>query len=140
VTADAPQEEKPYFEYSATLRIFGDIRDLNEITQCLGVTPSESHRKGERRWGPNLPPYEHDMWSYKAPVEKTQALQIHIDTLWNTFVGQREYLLQLKIDLTVDIFLGYLSNMDHAGIEVPYQSLEIFRELQVPFGISIIVV
>ena len=45
-----------------------------------------------------------------------------------------------KKNLTVDVFLGYQSNCDHAGVEVPYQSLEIFRELRVPFGLSIIVV
>jgi hypothetical protein len=66
------REEEIYFAYSATLRIFGDIPDLDEITKRLGVTPSDTHRKGDRGWGPNLPPYEHDMWSYNAPVKKTE--------------------------------------------------------------------
>jgi hypothetical protein len=129
-----------YFNYGATLRIFGDIPDLDEITQHLGVTPSDTHRKGTHGWGPNLPPYEHDMWSYKAPVKKTEPLSVHIETLWNTFRGRKEYLLNLKQSVTVDVFLGYQSNCDHAGIEVPYQSLEMFKELQIPFGLSIIVV
>jgi Domain of unknown function (DUF4279) len=133
------QEEEIHFAYSATLRIFGAIADLDEITQRLGVAPSETHRKGDHGWGPSLPPYKHDMWSYNAPVKKTEPLHVHIDTLWNTFRERKEYLLQLKQDLTVDVFLGYQSNCDHAGVEVPYQSLEIFRELQIPFGLSIIV-
>jgi Domain of unknown function (DUF4279) len=134
------QEEDIYFIYGATLRIFGNIPNLDEITQLLSVAPSDTHRKGDRGWGPNLPPYEHDMWSYKAPVQKTEPLHVHIDTLWNTFRERKEYLLHLKQNLTVDVFLGYRSNCDHAGVEVPYQSLEIFRELRVPFGLSIIVV
>jgi hypothetical protein len=48
--------------------------------------------------------------------------------------------MQLKQSATVDVFCGYRSNCDHAGIEVPWQSLEIFREVQIPFGVSIIVV
>jgi hypothetical protein len=135
----AVQEEEIRFAYSAALRIFGAIADLDEITQRLGVAPSETHRKGDRGWGLSLPPYKHDMWSYKAPVKKTEPLHVHIDTLWNTFRERKECLLQLKQNLTVDVFLGYQSNCDHAGVEVPYQSLEIFRELQIPFGLSIIV-
>jgi Domain of unknown function (DUF4279) len=66
--------EEIYFAYSATLRIFGVISDLEEITERLGVAPSATHRKGDRGWGPSLPPYEHDMWSYSAPVKKTEPL------------------------------------------------------------------
>jgi hypothetical protein len=133
------QDKAIYFAYSATLRIFGNIPDLDEITQRLGVTPSDTHRRGDRHWG-RLPPSEHDMWMYCAPVKDTEALHVHIETLWNTFRERKEYLLQLKQELTVDVFLGYRSNCDNAGVEVPYQSLEIFRELRVPFGLSIIVV
>jgi hypothetical protein len=79
------------------------------------------------------------MWSYNAPVKKTEPLHVHIDTFWNTFRDRKEYLLQLKQNLTVDVFLGYQSNRGNEGLEVPHQSLEMFRELQVPFGLSIIV-
>lgn len=139
-TSANPVEEEIYFNFSATLRIFGDIQDTDEITNGLGIIPSYTHRRGERKWGPNLPAYNHDMWSFKAPVNKSEQLHVHIDVLWNTFRDQKEYLLQLKQALTVDVFLSYTSNCDHAGVEVPYQSLEMFRELQIPFGISIIVV
>jgi hypothetical protein len=132
-------QDEIYFNYSATLRVFGDIPDLDEITHRLGITPSEAHRRGTRGWGPNLPPYEHDMWSYKAPVKKTERLNVHIETLWKTVRVRKEYLLHLKQSVTVDVFLSYQSNCDHAGIEVPYQSLQMFKELQIPFGLSIIV-
>jgi hypothetical protein len=134
----AETNEKTYFAYSATLRIFGEIPDLDEITQRLGIVPTSAHRGGDRR-GPNSPPYKDDMWSYTAPVKETEPLHAHIDALWNTFKERQQYLLQLKKRVTVDVFLGYRSNHDHAGIEVPHQSLEIFRELQVPFGLSIVV-
>jgi len=132
-------DEEIYFVYSASLRIFGDIPDLDEITKSLGVIPSSSHRKGDRQ-GPNSKPYKHDMWCYTAPVKGNEALTVHIDALWNTFRARKQYLLQLKRGLTVDVFLGYRSNCDHAGVEVPHQSLQMFSELQVPFGLSIIVV
>jgi len=79
------------------------------------------------------------MWSYTSPVEGSEPLHVHIDSLWNTFREHKAYLLDLKRELTVDVFLGYRSNCDHAGVEVPHQSLEMFTELQIPFGLSIIV-
>ena len=36
-----------YFRYSATLRIFGDIPDLAELTRRLGVSPTHAHRRGD---------------------------------------------------------------------------------------------
>ena len=68
--------------------------------------------------------------------EQDRASSIHIDALWGTFRDRKQYLLQLKHGLKVDVFLGYRSNCDNAGVEVPYQSLEMFVELQVPFGLS----
>jgi hypothetical protein len=134
----AGADEPSYFEYSAALRIFGAIPDLDDLTRNLGGRPSHCHRSGERR-SPLAAPYEHDMWSYKAPVERTEPLHVHIDTLWATLRDRKQYLLELKKHLSVDVFLGYRSNSDNAGVEVPYRSLEMFLELQVPFGLSIII-
>jgi hypothetical protein len=131
-------EGAAYFRYSATLRIFGTIPDLDDITRNLGVSPTHSHRRGERR-SSLAEPYKHDMWSFKVPVGRTEPLHVHIDALWATLRERKQYLLELKQnDLSVDVFLGYRSSSDTAGVEVPYQSLQMFLELQVPFGLSII--
>jgi hypothetical protein len=135
---DERLDEPSWFRYSATIRIFGTISDLDEITRALGVSPTHSHRRGERRT-PVSSPREHDMWAYTAPVNEENPLHEHIDVLWATLRPHKEYLLHLKKSLTVDVFLGYRSNSDTAGVEVPYQSLEMFTALQVPFGLSIIV-
>jgi hypothetical protein len=79
------------------------------------------------------------MWLYKAPVSGSEPLHAHIDAIWSTFRAQKEYLLQLKKYVKVDVFLGYRSNCDHAGLEVQHQSLAMFLELEVPFGVSVVV-
>ncbi len=132
------REEETYFSYSATLRIFGDIADMEQISKGLGLAPTDSHRKGERRER-RTAPYRHDMWSYSPAVEKSDPLHKHIDALWRVLKPKKRYLLQLKKSLTVDVFLGYRTNCDTAGIEVPHTSLEMFTELEIPFGVSIIV-
>ena len=52
---------------------------------------------------------------------------------------QKDYLLRLKERFTVDVFSGYRSNCETAGFEVSYQSLEMFIQLEIPFGVSVIV-
>jgi hypothetical protein len=76
---------------------------------------------------------------YSADPVQLVLSQTTTTALTNALKDRKESVLQLKHGLTVDVFLGYSSNCDQAGVEVRYQSLEIFRELQVPFGLSIIV-
>ena len=136
--AGKEREEDTYFAYSASLRIAGEISDLDKISATLGLSPTHSHRKGERR-GAKAVPCSQDMWSYSPPVEKSEPLHRHIDALWLKLKPHKHYLLELKKSLKVDVFCGYRSNCDTAGIEVPHTSLEMFIELEIPFGVSIIV-
>jgi len=136
--ADHEPDEGPYFAYSASLRIFGNQLDLDEITQQIQLTPTHHHRKGERRT-PHATAYIHDHWAYQPHVPEDQPLAIHIDALWAHIKHATTYLRALKQIATVDVFLGYRSNIDHAGVEVPATSLTMFVELAIPFGISIII-
>ena len=97
-----------------------------------------SHKKGEKPSSESAP-YTHDMWSYDPPVERSGSLHWHIDALWATLKPHKRYLLELKKSVKVDVFLGYRSNCDTAGVEGPHTSLEMFSELEIPFGISIII-
>jgi hypothetical protein len=133
-----PGEEHYWFYYGATLRIFGQIPNLEELTSTLGVSPTYTHRRGEQR-GFRSSLYEHDMWSYMAPVPEDRPLDVHIQTLWSHIKPHRNFLIGLKKRLTVDVFCGYRSNCGTAGFEVSYRSLEMFMELEIPFGVSIII-
>jgi len=131
-------DEEPVFHYSARLRIFGEKLDFDEITSHLGVSPTLTHRKGERK-GKRSRCYPHDMWGYTPSVDRERPLHEHIDILWENIKHAKDYLLSLKKIAKVDVFLTYSSNVDTAGVEVPYTSLEMFIELEVPFGLSIVV-
>jgi hypothetical protein len=130
--------EKPYFCFSATLRIWGDVPDLGDISRRLGLEPTHAHRKGEKR-GPRSPGYRHDHWSYKAPVAEERPLEEHILALWEAIRQHVDYLKSLKETLNVDVFCGYRSNSQTAGFQVGHGCLEMFVRLEVPFGVSVIV-
>jgi hypothetical protein len=133
-----PEDDEVYFDYSATLRIAGNIGNIDEITRLLELNPTYSHKIGERH-GPRSKPFPHDMWEYSPNIPKEQPLHEHINALWSAVKNKKNELLSFKEKYSVDIFLGYRSNSDMAGIEIPYESLEIFYELKIPFGISIII-
>ena len=132
-------DDVPYrFKYGATLRIFGEIADLDAITRTLGLSPTHTHRRGDRRGG-RSEPFEHDMWSYASPVADDRPLDEHLQTLWESLKPHTAYLKSLKEGLTVDVFCRYSSDCESAGFEVSHRSLEIFTELEVPFGVSVVV-
>ncbi len=127
-----------YFHFSAALRIFGKIEDLDEITRTLGLTPTHTHRQGDKRTARSKP-YDHDMWSYEAPVLKERDLEEHVEALWRAVRPHVAYLKGLKGSLTVDVFCGYRSNCGHAGFDVSHKALVLFTELEVPFGVSVVI-
>jgi hypothetical protein len=136
--SDNGAELEPYVHDSASLRIFGQLGDPHKITRLLGVEPTHWHRRGDR-WPPRARPYEHDMWLYEAPVPEDRPLTEHLEALWQTFRPHVQSLKKLKERLNVDIFCGYRSNCGSAGFVVDHRALVIFTELEVPFGVSVIV-
>mgnify|MGYP000910479295 CR=1 FL=1 len=135
---DEPDEEN-YFHFSATLRIHGIDIPFDEISEQLGVKPTMQRRKGERR-GPRSPQYKDDAWHFQPDLAETEPLEAHIEALMNVVRPNLNYLKSLKSRFKIDVFCGYRSNCDHAGFEVPHTALELFTALEIPFGVSVIVV
>ena len=131
-------DEETYFCFSATLRIHGNDIPFEEVRQRLGVEPTNTHRKGERR-GPRSPAYGDDAWHFQPAVPETEPLERHIEALWKVVQPALEYLKSLKRRFKVDVFCGYRSNCDTAGFEVSHKCLELFTALEVPFGVSVII-
>ena len=139
VTGEEPKEIKPFFAHNATLRIFSEAElDFEDLGAVLGVTPTTTVRRGQRV-GPRSPPATGDVWMYRAPVPDESDLYEHIDALWRTLPPNVSFLRALKTRATVEVFLGYSSNIDHAGIRVPHASLELFTALELDFSLNIIV-
>lgn len=140
LAGDEPEEMEPSFRYQAILRIMSDGGlDFEEIETSLGLQPTASRRRGEKA-SPRSPPSRQDLWMFRAPVDAAQELREHIDALWRALKPHAQYLRSLKSRASVDVFLGYSSNIDHAGVTIPHQSLEMFTALELDVGLSVVVV
>ena len=136
---DSHEPDEPnYFSFSATLRVHGDAVPFEELERALGVAPTNTHRRGERR-GPKSPVYRDDAWHYQPPVPEAEPLARHIDALREVVRPAVGYLRGLKARCKVDVFCGYHSNCDTAGFEVPHTCLELFAAMEVPFGVSVVI-
>jgi hypothetical protein len=122
------------FSHGATLRILGDVGDHLFLEDLFGVKATSSHRRG-----PRSPAYKEDLWAYDAPVDARCPLEDHIVALWQVVRDHVPEILELKQKANVDIFCSYRSDSPVGGIEVAASSLEIFRALDIPFGVSITV-
>jgi hypothetical protein len=138
---DGEEDEPLYFAYSACLRIMGDDLPFEEIENALQLPATHKHRKGELKnerrseiWR-----FKEDAWMIHSPLPEEEKLEKHLDWLWENLGSHKEYILSLKNRYRVDIFAGYRSNCDHAGVEIPIESMQIYYDLQIPFGLSIIV-
>lgn len=137
-------KEKPWFAFSATLRIHGQNLNFEEISRELGVAPTHSHRRGQLRPGEEKraeqPGYRDDAWQFEPAIDQSRPLAEHLHALWKVVEPHVEYLKGLKRFAKVDIFCGYRSNNSTAGFEVEHAALKIFSALEVPFGVSVITV
>lgn len=129
--------EPRYFAYRATFRIFGIDLPFAEITHELGIQPTRTQRKGERRKPASKVAFPEDAWFLSSMLPEDELLHKHIDQLWSSLKPHSIYLKSLKQRHRVSVFCGYRSNCDHAGVDVPAASLEMFRELDIPFSLSI---
>ena len=135
---DDGEEDVPlHFAYSAALRIMGIDLPFDEIENMLNLPATHKHRKGEAHHGGAV--YGQDQWRLESPVSEEEPLEKHLDWLWTRLRPHKAYLRKLKETHRVDIFAGYRSNCDHAGVEIPIESMRVYFELEIPFGLSIII-
>lgn len=137
---NADTDPSLYFCFSATLRIFGKDLDLDAISAVLGLEPTAVIRQGDVRRPASRGLHDRNGWLLSSPLGELQPLDEHIEWLYEKLHPHFDYLKGLKEHAMVDIFCGYRSNSDTAGFVVAHRSLRLFVELEVPFGVSVIVI
>jgi hypothetical protein len=133
---DGPEDVPITFEYSASFRIAGLDLPFDEIERVLQLSASHTHRKGEHR---GKTTFKEDMWRLESPLVETRPLSEHLDWLWTQLAPHKAYLLTLKKRYHIDVFAGYRSSCDMAGLDIPIASMQIYFDLGIPFGLSIVV-
>ncbi len=129
--------EKRYERYSATLRIFGKIEEMNVIGMRLGLEPTRVRRRGEPVEGTSER-LELDFWEMTAPVTKDRPLEDHLAWLKSRLVPRGYVLRDIRTALTVDLFCEYRSNHDQGGFSLSPEALAWLVELGIGLDVAVV--
>ena len=131
-------ESEPFENYSATLRIFGNIQDMSVISTRLGMEPTRIRRRGEpvERTSER---YELDFWEVTAPVTRDRPLEDHFAWLRSRLIPRGSVLRDIATALSVDIFCEYRSNHSLGGFSLPPEALQWLTELGIGLEVAVIV-
>ena len=124
--------------YSATLRIFGNIRDMKVLSTRLGMEATQIHRKGDPVEGATET-YPMDSWEITAPVTRDRPLEDHLAWLKARLIPRGSVLRDIKTALSVDVFCQYRSNHSLGGFSLPPEALQWLTELGIGLEVAVIV-
>ena len=123
---------------SATLRIYGDDADPDQISVLLKCTPSDSYRKGDATYPPkNLKPQRHGMWRLMAADCEPEALDSQIIGLLNQVTQDLAIWKQIAASHEVDIFCGLFMNESNEGLRLSPQTLARLAERGIALDLDI---
>ena len=133
---DESANSLPYFAFSASLRVLGEIPDWEAISRALNLRPTHTHRRGERGRLDN--PYPHDAWIYEAQVPEESPATDHVLALCRALEAAKDLAL-LRERYTVDVFCGYRSDSDHGSFNLSAEALSALGALGLPAHFSVII-
>jgi hypothetical protein len=121
-----------------SFRVSGDISDPDRISALLGVKPTYTHRKGERR-SKFTEPYPNDMWGYRVSGDDEETLDDLLRQIGGVFLEKAEQIKSLIADdgLKVDVFCSYLFLPNQGGFDLSPETLELFTRAGIELCISI---
>jgi Domain of unknown function (DUF4279) len=136
MNSDEPANSPPYFAFSASLRILGDIADWEAISRALNLQPTDTHRRGER--GRLDKPQAHDAWIYEVQVTEESPATDHVLALCRALEAAKD-LASLRDRYSVDVFCGYRSDSDYGSFSLSAEALSALGALGLPAHFSVII-
>jgi len=110
---------------TASLRIFGDDLDPDDLTERLAASPTKSARRGDVRIGKSDRQYveKTGSWRLKASDAKPGDLDIQIQEIFASLTSDLTVWAELSARFRVDIFCGLFMGERNEGLEISPQTL-----------------
>jgi len=123
--SDYPTCERTY----ATLRIYPESLDPDEVTKRLRIEPTDWQRRGESRKLGSRPPKLHGWFLSSDGEVESRDVRLHLDWLLSRIAPQADAILALQRDgCRMDVSCYWVSASGHGGPSVlPVQMGELAR-------------
>lgn len=105
------------------IRIFGEIVTAREITERLGIAPTEAHEKGEqiRTRSARAATWTTAVWLLDSGLPTTSPIESHVEALLDKLEDHGEDLRQLSKEGCVsELFLGFASISGQGGFTLEH--------------------
>lgn len=113
------------FKTAASLRIFGDDLDPEEITAQLGKRPDKAEKKGETIHNPSGTTRiaRRGRWSITVERQKPGDLDAQIKTLLAEATDNAEVWQSITSRFDADVFCGLFMDEENEGLEISPDAL-----------------
>lgn len=128
-------------ESTASLIVKGSGLDIEGISRELGLTPSHTHRLGDRVFkNASDRRYSHDMWSFKSDLERSEPIDAHLRGLATRLNEHSSFLDSLKEKAEVYVVCSFIIRDWEFDFSVSSETLNMLTELGVDLDFSIMAI
>jgi Domain of unknown function (DUF4279) len=118
----------PIDEVNATLALYSEELEPQEISRALGVEPTRAHRRGERS-GPRSPPAPSGAWLLKANGSAAEPAEAVIDRLLKQLPEDPAVWRDLRMRHDIQVRFGLHMTGCNKGLSIPSKQVTRIAEL-----------
>jgi len=123
---------------SASLRIFSETREIDEIEGMLGVAATRSYRKGQPISSRNPGVLRRvSAWILKSPLSDEEPLASHLKWLVDVVEPRIDVLKALEANCKIDFFCGFSSANGQGGTTLDSGILERLGKIHLDLTIDL---
>jgi hypothetical protein len=141
ITPNLPQDAEPEAESQsyrtearASLEITGAASDLKEISEGLGLPPSDRLCRGDA--SPLVPSGDGCHWAFTCPLPVTDELDLHMKWLGEKLLTHSKPLRTLKPRTEMVVCCEFRTESDTGGVGISPKGLEACTEIGIPLDFS----
>ena len=130
---DDLEEEGVEVSYSVSFRLMAKDLDPKEISQLLGMSPDDAHKRGDPNWGKQgrrYSDFSEGLWSLASDVSRDEPPAVHVKDITDRLAGCAEALDTLRLrGYRMDIFIGVFGLEGNSGFALPAEVCEVVGRL-----------
>ena len=121
----------------ASVRIFGETLQPEEIEAKLGLKATRTHVKGQPRSRRYNVPWRHSLWSLESPLSDDHDMADHLKWLLDRLEPRLDVIMALSAEYRVDLFCGFSSGSGQGGFTLDSTTLARIAKLGVPLVVDL---
>jgi len=121
----------------ASLRIFGETLQPEEIGTALGLVATRSHLKGERRSSRHKAVWRGSAWLLQSPLADESDMVDHLKWLIDVLEPKLDVIAELSNKYKIDFFCGFSSGNGQGGFRLDSLTLQRIAGFGIAFHLDL---